>query len=184
MKNKYTNCPYDKKWLFWMLEGPPRVLQWYARQGWFYPGNIQPKTFRHFYTCKEKVTLLTQCTRDLKTTQYLSRDTHSPAQSVIPETGVNLTFQNSDQIQNRNEGYVPPKGKKSSQWVWFTYNINAGLNTVKYTASILISQKREALWRCLSLLSGHHRSLTAYFPSMTLEDITGKISWQVFLNLL
>lgn len=26
------------------------------------PGNLQPKTFGHFYACKEKVTLLTQRT--------------------------------------------------------------------------------------------------------------------------
>lgn len=49
-----------------MLEAPPHVLQWYTRQGWFYSGNIQPKTFGHFWTCKEKVTLLTQRTWDLK----------------------------------------------------------------------------------------------------------------------
>ena len=119
-----------------------------------------------------------------KTIQYLSQDTHSSAQSMILAIAVNLTFHNSDQIQNHNEGYVLPKGNKSSQWVWFTCNINAGLNTVKYTAPILISQKREPLSQCLSLLSGRHRSLTGCYPSMTLEDIVGKISWQVFLNLL
>lgn len=54
-------------WLLWMLEGPPEVLQYCARQVWFYTGNIEPKPFGHFFSCKEKVMLLTQCTWDLRT---------------------------------------------------------------------------------------------------------------------
>lgn len=157
-----------------MLEGPPKVLQCCARPVWFYTGNIEPTPFGHFFSCKEKVMLLTQCTWDLRTHSiYLGI---LAVQLILRAIEVNLTFHNSDQTQNHNEGYVLPKGNKSSQWVWFTSCTNAGLSTVEYTAPILISQKREPLSWCLTLLSGRHRSLTCCFPSMTLEGIVGKIS--------